>query len=304
MREAEKKLSRCAVEVGMYHVIKNYRDDAELRQSFNKLAERTFGLDFEDWYQNGFWGDSYDPHSVVIDGQVAANVSVNLTEMLFDGVPKRFLQLGTVMTDERYRGRGLCRTLMEYIEAEYRGKTDGVYLFANDSVTEFYPKFGFRKAVEYQYSKHVENTGGCQLERVPMNGPAAWDALEAAIRGNRFWGRFDMVNNPELILFYVTKYMQENVFYHKATGTYVIAEQENGRLFLHNVFSSRLTDPDEAAALFGAQIREVVLGFAPKESEGWTAAELAEEDSTFFVKGSEWERFEKEKLRIPSLSHA
>lgn len=288
----------------MYQVIKGYRDNAALRRSFNELAEKTFGLSFEDWYQNGFWGDNYDPHSIVIDGEIAANVSVNRTEMLLDGVPKRFLQLGTVMTDERYRNLGLCRTLLESIEAEYAGRTDGVYLFANDSVTEFYPKFGFRKAKEYQYSKIVENTGGCELEPASMKGPAAWSALETAIRGNRFRGRLDMVNNPELILFYVTKYMRENVFYHRATDTYAIAEQENGRLFLHNVFSARLTDPDEVAALFGAQVKEVVLGFAPKRCEGWTAAELWEEDSTFFVKGSEWERFEKEKLRIPSLSHA
>ena len=56
---------------------KNYRDNAALRESFNKLAEKVFGLSFENWYQNGFWKDNYIPYSAVIDGEVVANVSVN-----------------------------------------------------------------------------------------------------------------------------------------------------------------------------------------------------------------------------------
>lgn len=69
----------------MTEVIKNYRNNNELRHSFNELAGKTFGLNFEDWYQNGFWGDNYNPYSVVKDGKVVANVSVNKTDMLIDG---------------------------------------------------------------------------------------------------------------------------------------------------------------------------------------------------------------------------
>jgi len=53
-------------------VIKDYRNDTKLRTSFNELAGKTFGLNFEDWYQNGYWTDRYNPHSIVIDGKVAA----------------------------------------------------------------------------------------------------------------------------------------------------------------------------------------------------------------------------------------
>lgn len=45
-------------------IIKDYRDHMGLRHSFNELAGRTFGLDFENWYQNGFWGDAYNPISI------------------------------------------------------------------------------------------------------------------------------------------------------------------------------------------------------------------------------------------------
>ena len=63
----------------MYEIIKNYRDNEQLRHSFNELAMKTFDIDFEDWYQNGYWTDRYNPRSIVIDGKVVANVSVNTT---------------------------------------------------------------------------------------------------------------------------------------------------------------------------------------------------------------------------------
>ncbi|MDE7250589.1 MAG: GNAT family N-acetyltransferase, partial [Lachnospiraceae bacterium] len=143
----------------MCEIVKNVRNSETLRKSFNKLAKETFDLDFEDWYQNGFWRDKYIPYSMVIDGEVAANVSVNRTDMLWNGRRKHLIQLGTVMTKETYRNRGLIRRLMEEIAKDFATEADGIYLFANDSVLDFYPKFGFRKAVEWQYSKKISAWG-------------------------------------------------------------------------------------------------------------------------------------------------
>ena len=288
----------------MCKVIKNYRDNAALRQSFNELAGKTFGLNFEDWYQNGFWGENYNPYSIVIEGKVVANVSVNKTDMLLDGQVKHFLQLGTVMTDEAYRKQGLGRKIMEAIFGDYDGQVDGFYLFGNDSVLEYYPKFGFQKAPEYRYARKVSNTGACQLEMVYMDNKAAWELLVNAMEQNVFHGKFDMVNNPELIMFYVTKFMQENVYYHKPTQTYVIAEVEGENLFIHNVFSANLTELDAVIALFGEEIKAVTLGFVPTDAGKYEVAEFHEEDCTFFIKGEELAVMEWEKLRIPSLSHA
>lgn len=73
----------------MIDIIKNYRDNAKLRRSFNALAGKTFGLNFEDWYQNGFWGDDYNPYSVVLNVEVVANVSVNRTNLQYGNSLKR-----------------------------------------------------------------------------------------------------------------------------------------------------------------------------------------------------------------------
>lgn len=158
-------------------VIKNYRDNAELRTSFNELAKATFGLDFEDWYQNGYWTDRYNPHSIVMDGKVVANVSVNRTDFEWNDEMKHFLQLGTVMTDEAYRSRGLIRRIMEEIDAEYAGKVDGIYLFANNSVLDFYPKFGFAPAKQYEYVREAKtevNVPAVPAKKVSMADKWEW----------------------------------------------------------------------------------------------------------------------------------
>ena len=288
----------------MYEVISNYRDNQELRDSFNALAEKTFGLNFENWYQNGFWGDNYNPYSIVIDNKVIANVSVNKTDMLIDGEVKHFLQLGTVMTDDAYRNQGLSRRIMDEIEKEYTGKVDGIYLFGNDNVVEFYPKFGFVKGKEYQYSKKISNVGECKLKQIIMDNEEAWKKLVDAMNVTIFHGEFDMVGNPGLIMFYITSFMQESVYYNEETDTYVIADIEDDSAFIHNVFSTKLTELNDVLKLFGDSVKEITLGFTPKGGEGYDVIEYHEEDCTFFVKGDEFGIMEQKKLRFPSLSHA
>ena len=63
-------------------IVKNIRDDAALRSSFNRLAEKTFDLNFENWYQNGYWKENYIPYAAVREGQVIANVYMKEGETL------------------------------------------------------------------------------------------------------------------------------------------------------------------------------------------------------------------------------
>ena len=284
------------------NIIHGYRADKQLRDSFNRLAEQTFGLNFEGWYQNGFWGENYDPHSIVIDGEVVSNVSVNRTDLVFGGRRYHILQLGTVMTAPEYRGRGLNRAIMEYIEREY-ADADGIYLFANDTVVDYYPRFGFRPGREMACRKAVIASDTCRAEQVLMDGPAAWDRLAAAMEKSTFREGCPMVGNPGLIFFYVSQFMTDAVYHIPSLDAWVIAEQEGATLIIHNIFADTAVTAEDVAAAF-AGVEEICLGFAPENAEGWESYELQEEDTHFFVKGAAFEEFQERKLRIPSLSHA
>ena len=284
------------------NIVKHYRDNAALRNSFNALAEATFGLNFENWYQLGYWKDNYAPYSVLEDGKIVANVSVNRTDMVIDGQRKRMYQLGTVMTYPEYRNRGYIRAIMEEVEKDI-ADADGVYLFANDSVLEFYPKFGFEKNREYAYSRCVSQTGENRMVPVKMDTPENRDRLAAAMEKSTFSTGCTMVGNPGLIFFYAAQFMAENVYYCEDLDVWAIAEEEEGKLMLHAVFG-REVSLDAVIGAFGSGVKEAVLGFAPADATGWNCEEYFEEDCTFFTRGEAFRGFAERKLRIPTLSHA
>lgn len=303
-----------------FELRKAYQSDSALRHSFNQLAEQIFGLDFEDWYQNGYWGENYIPYSIVANGEVVANVSVNLMVFFRGEEKKHFIQLGTVMTREGYRNQGLIRRLMEEIEKDYGEKTEGMYLFANDSVLSFYPKFGYEKETEYQYSKKIHLCGERTALQVPMKEKKDWDKLEQAIRKSVRHSRFEMVDNIQLIMFYITKFMQENVYYIEECNSYVVAEIEEENLFIHAVYCNASTDKDSTVndnlgilkhtvldsviEAFGKEIRMVTLGFTPIDEKEYTVSEIQEDDTALFVKGKGLTDLKKCKLMFPTLSHA
>ena len=206
-------------------VCKNYREDNKLRKSFNELSENVYDLSFEYWYQNGYWKDNYNPYSVVEDGKVVANISVNHMNMMMNGEKKYLIQLGTVMTDPEYRGRGYMNELMKEVDKDFMGKCDGIYLFANDSVLDFYPKFGYRVENEYQYSKQVNNLSERTVKKVEMNQKSDWDSIKAIIDESQAFYGFDMVDNSDLDMFYLSEFMKENVFYVERLNAYVVAEE-------------------------------------------------------------------------------
>lgn len=297
------------------NIIRNYRNQDDLRHSFNALAENTFGgLSFEAWYQDGYWGDRYNPHSIVIDGQVAANVSVNTIDFIWNGEKKHLIQLGTVMTQERFRNQGLIRKIMQEIDREYEKDVDGFYLFANDSVLDFYPKFGFRKAMEYRYTKPFSTSKECSMVKVPMNAadssgnPARrndnWGRLANAMHRSAPYSRFRMVDNDNLMMFYVTGFMQNSVYYSQEYDAYVIADIEDNTLTVHDVFSETGRPLDDILAAFGPDIRQVILGFTPIDAEGYQISTFREEDCTLFVRGRCFDAFEQDQVIFPTLSHA
>jgi hypothetical protein len=71
-----------------YEYVTNFKDDDKLRKSFNELTEKTFNFNFVNYYENGYWGENYIPCSIMDEGRIVANVSVNLMDFYVDGIKK------------------------------------------------------------------------------------------------------------------------------------------------------------------------------------------------------------------------
>lgn len=292
------------VNISGWSIVKNYRNDDLLRRSFNELAKQVFGIDFEPWYQKGYWTDNYQPYSITEENRVVANVSVNRTNMLYNGKKMNLIQLGTVMTASEYRRHGLIRTIMNEIEKDFASEADGWYLWANDTVLDFYPKFGFVKSNEYHYCKEVNNLEEASVKQINLNDIMQLREVESIVENSAVNFRFQTVDNSGLTMFYLAGFMQEQIYYDEKNRAYIVAEIENGNLFIYGVYSKKKVDLDQIISAFGKNVRRVTLGFTPLCTEGYQCEKIQEADRTFFIKGDIMNLVENERMMFPELGHA
>ena len=284
----------------------NYKDDVKLRNSFNNLTEKTYGFNFKQWYEDGYWGDKYIPYSLLDGDKVVSNVSINIMDFFILGEQKRYIQIGTVMTDEDYRGQGLSRVLMELVLKEWEDKCDLIYLFANDSVLDFYPKFGFEVCDEYQCSiNRTKEDKTEKIRKMSVDNDSDREIIYNMACNTISFSKVSMRNNVSLIMFYCTYFMKDNIYYLEDYDTVVICEFNEDILYLQEVLSRKEVKLDNIInATMNEKTKKVVLGFTPKDISSYEKTLANEEDTTLFIKIGKDNPFKTGDLMFPVLSHA
>lgn len=285
-----------------YKIEKGYQNNISLRNSFNELSTKTFGLNFENWFQSGYWKDKFVPYSVIYNNKVIANVSVSHIDFNYLGKEKHYIQLGTVMTDKKFRHQGFSRLLIEKILKRY-SSYDGIFLYANDSVLDFYPKFGFKPLDEYRYFTEVSINNEAFIESVPMNTKEDFASFLEEKNKRKSNGIFEM-NCDDLLMFYLTQFMKNSVYYINKYDTYVIADIEESTLILYDVFSKIPINMEHIYNAFGKNIKKVLFYFVPKDTSNLKKFKVNEEDTTFFILGDNIENDMKNIKSLPELAHA
>jgi len=210
------------------------------------------------------------------------------------------------MTDPSYRNQGLSRYLMTRVIAEWKDKCDMTFLFANDSVLDFYPKFGFTAVSEYQYSKTIASDNEkIGAEKLDMSLEQSRELVIEKVNNSILMSKLAVLKNVSLTMFYCTSFMRNNVYYLKEMDAVVIAEFQGNTLYLQDIFSPWKVDIDNIIKLLAnKEVNKVVLGFTPNNTEGYEVKLLKEEDTTLFVMKDKAALFQNNKLMFPVLSHA
>ncbi|ENJ9654654.1 GNAT family N-acetyltransferase [Clostridium botulinum] len=289
-----------------YSYICNYKDNSILRDSFNELTEKTYGFNFKQWYEDGYWGDKYIPYSLLDGDNVVSNVSVNIIDFLILGEQKRYVQIGTVMTDEEYREQGLCRALMERVIKGWEDKCDLIYLFANDSVLDFYPKLGFDKCDEYQYViNKIKKKKSGKIRKMSMDNEEDREFVYNMACNTISLSKLSMKNNASLIMFYSTSFMKDNIYYLEDYNTVVICDFDEDILYVQDVFAKKEVNLDNIIdVMMKYETKKVILGFTPNNSSSYEKILVNEEDTTLFIKMGKYNPFKTRDLMFPVLSHA
>ncbi|MFC9712456.1 GNAT family N-acetyltransferase [Paenibacillus sp. NPDC056933] len=252
--------------------MRNFKTNEALRKSFFELAANTFEINFEDWYQQGYWGEGYIPYSYVDGDQVIANVSVNILELIIQGEKKKAIQIGTVMTHPDYQGKGLSTRLMNKVLEEYENKYDCMYLFANESVLDFYPKFGFKPVEEHLFSMNytakkspeaaniqkldVTNAADLRLihrfslERLPVSQHFATDHVQG------------------IFMFYCLNVFSDDIYYLENENVIVIYKKEKHHIDLFDVISlNTIHMTDILHQIADEDMQEIIFHFTPDATD-------------------------------------
>jgi GNAT superfamily N-acetyltransferase len=227
------------IEIGM-EIIYDYKDNKGYRDSFNHLSNLVFGINFEEWYQKNFWDDRYICHSILYSNEIIANISISKIDLILNGVKKKAIQIGTVMTHPDFRDRGHSRLLMSHVLEHYEQECDLFFLFANSTVLDFYPKFDFKPVSESQFSLNVKDISreNRSIRKLDITEKEDLEFIvKSVINRKSVSHEFGVENNLGIFMFYALNMFQDCIYYLENENTIVIYEQKGETLHLYDVVS-------------------------------------------------------------------
>lgn len=231
-----------------YQLVSDYKHIEKNKESFNALAKSIFGIDFSPWYEQGGWSDKYICYSYIDRDHVIANASINKMTILINQKEYNAIQIGTVMTHPDYRMQGLSRKLIDHIIAKYEHEYDFIYLFANDSALDFYPKFGFERMQESSFSinaSHLRNQTSKthSVRPLSMNNSVDFSMIKKfAEEKVPVSSILSVVNNEHQLLFYFILPFHDSFYYIEEADVVVIFRHEEHQLHIFDIISTSHID--------------------------------------------------------------
>jgi GNAT superfamily N-acetyltransferase len=236
--------------VNKYQLISDYKHIKKYRESFNKLALNIFGIDFEKWYTKKGWNENYICYSYIDGDQVIANASINKMTVVCEGTEYRAIQIGTVMTHPDYRSQGLSGKLLNHIINKYKKDSDFIYLFANKTVLDFYPKFGFERVEETRFSlkipeKEKELIDQKTFRKLNPNKHSDYEIMERlASERLPISSILGVKDDQHLLMFYFLLAFSNAIYYLEEEDVIVIFNQEGSDFHLFDIVSKNKIDID------------------------------------------------------------
>lgn len=237
----------------------NNKDDKQYQTKLNKLLKNIF-LDFEFWYNLDLWDSNYESYAYMDGEEIVSNICVYKTKIILNGKKHEALSVGAVATKEEYRGQGLSRKLMDHIIEKYEGTP--MYLSANETVVDFYPRFGFKQVYEKLPICDCNINNTIPIKKLAHNDQKVWDYVYKRIN---YSNKLDCLNTQNINMFHIyLGYLKEHIYELEDINTMVIATQDNDVLNVTGVFSLEdITFKQLVDNLPFTNVKRIEFGFMP-----------------------------------------
>ena len=272
------------------------KNDREYERMFDGLINEVFGVSFAPWLAEKLWDERYESYSIIQDNEIVSNVCIYKTDVLVGGQTVRAHQLGAVATRENERGKGLSRIIMNHVLSIYPDTP--AFLYANPSVTEYYPQFGFHRIETYCPGIAAEICN--PIDKTVTLTPK--DVLSDTFTGRSIFSSvIDDTNTQPIQAFHLLLDYTDCIYYLPDCGAIVVAEQESERLFIADVIA-------KLPLAFGALRKElpftgieyVEFGFCPDWLGVEPCWEKVDGDKEPFLIRGDWTL--PDRFRFPVMS--
>ena len=240
------------------------------------------------WRDRGGWTESYEVFAIVDDNRVVGTIGRTRMPLVVNGEARQGYQLGAVATLGPYRRQGLARQLMECVIDAVDEPDQPIILFANHSVLEFYPRFGFRRVPQRRsIARGSIQPSGAQAPRcVPACLADRLRLMELCSRAQPNRGPLAARDYYSVLLWHLTC-RSIDAYWLPESDAVIAATTQDGRLVVHDVIAVRPFDLKPVIpTLITVPISELEFGFDPKD--WWSPVEYSEfddSDSCLFVHG-------------------
>lgn len=273
------------------HFAKDFFNQAEKRQQFFEFTPvALYGASFKEWYERGFYEPHYIPYAFFSEDQLVANVSITKLDVWLQGQLIPAIQFATVGTRPEYRKQGLSRILMHKVFEDFAEENPLYFLFANDSVLDFYPKFGFRLVEEKIFEAPMPSVDSdFSARQLNLQEPEDVLIIKRLLQSRSPLSQLFGANNYELIFWWHALYMLPNcIWYLEALDTLVICQLEGEILEIYDlVFEQKPPFAKVLAQLLHQQTQasKIHFYFTPERLDIDYQVIAYASDSPLFVKG-------------------
>lgn len=257
---------------------------------------------FRRWRELGGWDEDYVAFALADGKDIVANASLQRMNIVLRGESITGWQLGAVGVLPQWRGRGLQREIIPRLLSS-AAEQDIVFLFANDTVLDFYPLFGFKRVIESVFAAEhgvqpaSERLRVLSIDRAEDLALLARVAATAAPTTREFGAR----DYGGVLLWYWANFYDGCFHYCAAEDAIIVAEHDGATLRICDVLARAPFDLRPylpRVAKVAAQRLE--FGFTP--GVWWPDARAVADytDSPLFVRGAH--RLPQAPFKYPMLA--
>ncbi len=277
-----------------YNLVENYRNDVAMINQYHNFISKIFPLiSFKEWYEKGFWTSKYIPYSLIKNDEIISNVCVAIMDVIVDGRKKVAAQIGAVGTLPEYRHKGLSRYLMNYVLEKHSPDVQFFFLFANETVMEFYPRFGFNNIIEniFVAENKIPMSNYCARKLNPAD-KEDYVLLQALLKKRRpITECFGAENYDHITMWHILNVYRNDMYYLEDEEVIFIKTEAEGSLNIWEViFGDEFNISEALRKIIGSSIIRRINYHFPPDQLKYEFNRVINKQSGLFIKGQTFEK--------------